>query len=303
MRKRLVGVVFLSVLAASCRYLPFWPFQREEEPSPSEDVIHLARNFCGVLVPDRGKLYGCRWYRDSTYNNELTRCLGIWERDVETGEMRPLWMDTSHNVTGYIITRDFRYLLFGTEVLTELGYQTSLNLLDLERTRIVDTIIPEFLLSGVGISPYTPEVFYVASLQNWGNTTVLWRLDFRTHEVQLLDRGGFKTGFYILPGKGDSVVRDTWRPGVYPVNYAKHLVVVRQELPDTFLLKNYATGKFYRLTAVPPREAYWYANRVWWVHERDSLLICTDWGGYHYPKRYDLWLIRNVTKHLQEVSP
>jgi hypothetical protein len=186
---------------------------------------------------------------------------------------------------------------------TELENQVSFNLLDLESMQMVDTMIPGFLPGGARISPYTPEIFYIASLQNWGNTTVLWKLDFRTHEVALVDQGGFKTGFYILPGKGDSVVRDTWRVDVYPVNYATHLVVVRQDLPDTFWLKDYTTGKLYRLTALPPREQYWFTADVSWVHDRDSLLICTfkdTW--YMHPKQIDLWLVKNVTKHLQEVA-
>jgi hypothetical protein len=86
MRTRPVLILILSMMFNSCQYLPFWPFGREGE-KPSEDVVHLATNFCGVLVPDRGKLYGCKWYRDSTFDNRFTRCLGIWERDVETGTM------------------------------------------------------------------------------------------------------------------------------------------------------------------------------------------------------------------------
>ena len=303
MRKRLVGVVFLSVLAASCRVLPFWPFQREEKPLPSEDVIHLARNFCGVLVPDRGKLYGCRWYRDSTYNNELTRCLGIWERDVETGEMRPLWMDTLWDVPDYEVSRDYRYLFFIIASRIQPN-DIRLVLMDLE-TKALDTIVSQSgVWQWIAASPYTAKRFYSLSDEAWGEVNVLWSIDFRTHQMTRETSVAFPYGFYIVPGrKGDSVVVDNVGGSVPPVNYLSMLGVYRIDLPDSFFFKNLNTQKLYRLTAVPPREAYWYANQVWWVHDRDSLLICTDWGGYHYPKRYDLWLIRNVTKHLQEVSP
>ncbi len=301
MKKRLVGFVLLSVLAVSCQVLPFWPLRQEE--SPSEDVVHLASNFCGVLVPDRGKIYGCKWYRDSVFENRFTRCLGIWERDVETGEMRPLWMDSLWNVRDYEVSRDFRYLFF---IIASRMNSDDIRLMLMEfDTGKLDTIFSlENLWRGV-ISPYTPKRFYSSKSEQWGEVEALWSIDFRTHQMKRETSVAFPNGFFILPGaKGDSFVVEHIGSNTFPVNYKLFAGIYYLKLPDSLLIKSFKTKKVYRLTAIPPQDEYWYANRVWWVHDHDSLLICTFKDTrYMNPKEIDLWLIKNVTKHLQEVSP
>ncbi|MCF6191859.1 MAG: hypothetical protein L3J76_01830, partial [Candidatus Hydrothermae bacterium] len=251
-----LGFLVLWLALVGCDFLPFWPFERN---SGSEDVVHLATNFCGVFAPGTGKIYGCRWYPDPAYDNHLTSCRGVWALDVETGEMQPVW-DTTRQTGGFEVSRNSRYLFFETTLDSVWGpwSEVTLMLLDLENG-VMDSLQPETPIGIGAVSPYTPKRIYGETTTGWGEVLVLWSVDFRTHTVRRETSLVFPGGFYILPGaKGDSIVVDREAGFIlHRINYKLWMFPLYLSPPDSFLLKDVRRGKVYRLTAFPPKEMYW----------------------------------------------